>query len=69
MSAPKCQAAAMDAAAMLGEPGYHDGDSVPPCDEPGSVEWSGFVLCEGCADALDFLIGFGRDLSGPVGGA
>lgn len=48
-----CEAAAMDAAAMLGR---DNPLPVPPCDAVATVERSGYRLCLGCADSLDVLL-------------
>lgn len=56
-----CEAAAMDAATLLLDDGTFKADVEPivPCDEVGTVEVSGFVLCGGCAEAMDLFLSLG----------
>lgn len=50
-----CEATAMDVARF----GSWD-DAVPPCGEPAAVDVDGYLLCHGCARALEDLGRLGR---------
>jgi hypothetical protein len=68
MTDTRCQAAAMDAAAMFGDPDlFNDGDTIPACEDLGEINVCGFKLCAGCAEALATLVSLGAVMKKRLG--
>lgn len=55
----RCEAQALDYAHFEIEK-----DTVPLCDEEGTVDVVGYSLCEGCAEALRLLSDIGQRVRG-----
>jgi len=49
-----CEAQAMDFGF------FGSSEPVPLCNEPGVVDTRGYLLCQGCADALEIFLGIAK---------